>query len=153
MFDLEMWKTTRIILAKMVDKLSDEELLLAPEGFNNSMLWNLGHILNIQQVLHYKLCSLEVPMDKSQMNFFTQGSSPTQWSGTPDIKYLRSFILESLNQTLDDRVNQKFKTFKPFSTSTGVVISDFESCLAFNFFHEGLHTGYMMAQRKAIRIT
>lgn len=153
MFDLEMWKTTRIIMAKMVDNLSDEELCLVPKGFNNSMLWNLGHILTIQQVLHYKLCSLEVPMDKNQVEFFTQGTSPTQWSGRPDIKYLRSFILESLNQTLDDRVNQKFITFKSFTTSTGVVISDFESCLAFNFFHEGLHTGYIMAQRKAVRAT
>lgn len=157
MFDLNMMKTTREILVKMVSKLSHEELLMIPPGFNNNIIWNIGHICAIQQLLMYKNSGIKVHMREDQLKLFVKGTSSKDWGeGVVDIEYLKSFLIESFvilesDLKLGLHPDGIISQFQPYNTLTGVHIPDIESCLSFNFFHEGLHTGYAMAQRRAIQ--
>jgi hypothetical protein len=40
---------------KSVAALDLAQLNIVPDGFNNSIAWNIAHILVTQQLLHYKL--------------------------------------------------------------------------------------------------
>ena len=43
----------RVKFAELVDRLSIEELNEIPEGFNNNIAWNFGHVIISQQMLCY----------------------------------------------------------------------------------------------------
>lgn len=153
MFDLKMQWKIRDNLSKLMDKLSPEQLSMSPQGFNNNILWNIGHIVTVQQLLMYKNSGLQYRMDQDQLSLYIKGTSPKVWKAegvSPDMKYLKSFLLDSMNHLEKDLENQIFTEFKSYTTQTQVTIPDFESCLSFNFFHEGLHTGIIMSQRKLI---
>lgn len=139
-FDLNMQWKIRENLTKLMEKLSHEQMMMIPQGFNNNILWNLGHIVTTQQLLMYKNSELQCPMDQDQLKLYTKGTSPTTWEGvSPDSNYLKYFLLDSMKHLEKDLEKQIFKNFKSYTTQTQVTIPDFESCLSFNFFHEGLH--------------
>ena len=52
---IKMLKTERQLILRGIENLSDEQLLKIAEGSKNNILWNLGHIIVTQQVLHYTL--------------------------------------------------------------------------------------------------
>ena len=52
---LNLLKATRSNIAKLVEGLSIEQLNHIPEGFNNNLAWNIGHILVTQELLIYRL--------------------------------------------------------------------------------------------------
>ena len=54
----EVQKTIREILLKVLDSHSLEQLNKIPEGFNNNIIWNVGHCVAAQQTLVYKLSGL-----------------------------------------------------------------------------------------------
>ena len=54
----EVQKTIREILLKILESHSLEQLNKIPQGFNNNIIWNIGHCVSSQQVLVYKLSGL-----------------------------------------------------------------------------------------------
>ena len=42
---IEMIAVTRGLTMGAINDLTDEQLVKVPEGFNNNILWNMGHIL------------------------------------------------------------------------------------------------------------
>jgi len=52
---IEALRQTRHNLLKTVEAYTIDEMNVDPEGFNNSLLWNLGHVWVTQKMLHYGL--------------------------------------------------------------------------------------------------
>jgi len=150
MYDIEMWVQSRKILVKFFRLFSEEQLLEIPFGFNNNLAWNFGHILQVHQSLIYKLSGLTVNLNDWEMDHFANGSSPKQWDINPDFDRIEFQLLNQCDQLKSDISKDIFKYYKGYTTSKGIYIPDFESALAFNFFHEGLHTGMMMSMRKLL---
>ena len=74
-------RQTRQTLAALVDALPEEALTTIPEGFNNHILWNVGHLVVTQQVLVYGLSSLQPNVSAEMMGAFRKGTSPRDWCG------------------------------------------------------------------------
>ena len=45
----KVWTVNRNILLGYFDKFNLEQLNTIPKGFNNNLIWNLGHIMVVQQ--------------------------------------------------------------------------------------------------------
>ena len=147
---IKMLKTERQLLLRGIENLSEEQLLKIPEGSKNNILWNLGHIIVTQQVLHYTLSRLEMRIPKELASIFRTGTSPSVWKETPNISEIKSLLLELPDKILEDYNNGLFKEFRPYKTSTGVQLNSFDDAITFNHFHEGTHAGIILGLIKRL---
>ena len=147
---IKMLKTERQLVLQGIENLTDEQILKIPEGRRNNILWNLGHIIVTQQVLHYTLSRLDMRIPKEMASMFRTGTSPAVWKETPDIKNIKSLLNELPDKLLEDYESGLFTEFRPYKTSTGVQLDCFEDTVAFNHFHEGLHTGIILGLCKLV---
>ena len=137
--EFELLKIGRNRLLNLLDKLTEEELVEIPEGFNNNVLWNAGHIITSQQRLCYGLAGLELNVPKDYTDLYAKGSSPKNWTKTPDVAELKK-LLPDTTAIQQDYKNGLFKNFKPYETSYGFMLNTIEDAIAFNNIHEALHT-------------
>ena len=132
------------------ESLSTEQALRIPEGFKNSIAWNLGHILVTHQILCYKLSGLPMHVDDDTLARFVKGSDPAQWESTPDLDQVFGQLVPLGERFVQDHEAGLFKEYRAYTTSTRVELTDVELAFSYNLMHEGLHFGYAMAQRRAI---
>jgi hypothetical protein len=62
--EFEISKITRNNILKAVQNLSDEQLIKIPQGYNNNILWNMGHVVGSGQKLTYGMAGM--PMRVSE---------------------------------------------------------------------------------------
>jgi len=125
-----------------VTEINDEASLFIPEGFNNNIKWNIGHIYVVQEKFAYYFIKEKMIMPNNFSELFTTGSSPTNW-GNQALPTISELIQLLKNQI--DRIEQAFEfrlkevIEKPFTTSTGLTLSKVEELLSFCLYHEGMH--------------
>lgn len=147
---IELLSSERKMILLGVEDLSDEQLLKIPSGFKNNILWNLGHLVVTQQVLHYTLTRNELKIPKEMVSLFRTGTAPDTWNETPDIEQIKSLLIELPKLLVEDFQAGKFSEFRAYKTSTGFQLNTFEDAVNFNHFHEGAHTGIILSQKKFI---
>lgn len=142
---IEMLLQIRSLIARAVDGLSEDTFFTIPPGFDNNIAWNLGHIIVTQQSLLYRLSGLPMYVSREQVALFRTGTSPADWSQPPDLGELLDQLVRFPQNLVEDVQAGKFQTYQPYTTSTGVTLNSFEDAVAFNCFHEGLHSGAILS--------
>lgn len=140
----------RALIAKSIDGLSDEALLDIPDRHRNNILWNIGHLIVSQQRLCYSLSGLDMYIPESMVPGFMPGTSPADWSETPDIGQIKSFLVELPERFAEDVAAGIFQEYKGYTTSTGFELITFKDGVAFNQFHEGVHVGVVLGLKKYV---
>jgi len=139
------------VYSKILNDLSTEELLAIPEGFNNNILWNVGHVVVTQQTLTYGLAGQPMHVPDEYLGLYRKGTSPKDWQDTPDIEELKSLVVELPEKFIADYESGHFANYKGYtSAGTGAVLNTIDDGIAFNDFHEGLHLGNILDLRKFI---
>ena len=151
MTSVRLLQQTRPLLLRLLDGLSDDELLAIPAGFSNNVLWNAGHVVVTQQLLHYGLSRLPLQVPDALVAQCRKGTSPRDWDAPPDVGEIRRLAVELPRRLAEDLAAGRFVEFRPYTTSVGVELTDLETAIDFNLFHEGLHTGTILELRKALR--
>jgi hypothetical protein len=147
-FDLT--RTSRKIVSQFLENYSLEQLNKIPEGFSNNLIWNIGHIVVVQQMLVYKLSGLPMMISDEMVEKYKKASKPEQDATQVEVDEIRSLLFGTLDQTEADHTAEVFKNYQEYPTSTGFVIKSAEDAMSFNYFHEGLHIGIMMSIKKLI---
>lgn len=143
-------KQERALLERLIDDVNDDALCVVPAGYSNNILWNLGHIVAAQQLLTYKLSGLDMYVSDEFIAEFRGGTSPADWQSTPDIIQIKAFVRELPGRFKEDLEAGLFVDYQGYSTSTGLKLNTFEDGVIFNQFHEGIHTGVIMALKKMV---
>jgi hypothetical protein len=137
---------------KLVDSLTIEQLNKIPDGFNNNIIWNFGHILVSTQTLCYVRTGI-LP-DTSTVKFvesYKKDTRPTYTVTEQEIAELKALALDSIEKIKVDYANGVFANITPFSTSTyGVEMKSIEEVLITTIGHDNTHFGYALAQRKVV---
>ncbi|HET6569113.1 MAG TPA: DinB family protein [Rhodothermales bacterium] len=147
---IEMLRQVRAVVKRNIADLSDEQLLVIPEGFRNNILWNVGHLVVTQQTLLYRLSGQEMYVGSDLVDRFRKGTSPADWTETPDADRLKALLTELPERLPEDYANGRFANFQEYQTSTGPLLQDIGDGIAFNNFHEGLHLGVIQSMKKLI---
>ena len=147
----ELIERTRKNFLDLVSGVTVEELNKIPQGFNNNIIWNLAHIVVSQQVLCYKLSDIKTDIDQSMFPKYGRGSRPETFIPESEIDVFKSLMLSKVEQTQIDYKNGMFKHFNEYTTSYGIKLSCIEDAIRFVGVHEGLHYGYSLALKRAIR--
>ena len=149
MHAIDQLEVTRRLFVKLGDGMGDE-ITRVPEGYSNHALWNLGHVAVTLRLLVYRLSGLEVGLDPQLVADFSKGSAPLKWERTYAWDDVRGLLLEQPAQVRADLEGGRFTDFQRYETSAGVVLESVEQAIAFNSFHEGIHLGYVLAQRRRL---
>ena len=147
---IEALRQTRHNLLKTVEAYTIDEMNVDPEGFNNSLLWNLGHVWVTQKMLHYGLSGLPLNIEDELVNQFRKGSKAIVWK-EETLSRIKSDFITSVDDLERDLNANIFKEFRPYRTSYNVELESLDDALWFNNMHEAMHLGYMLAMRKSIK--
>jgi hypothetical protein len=144
----EITGTSRKILEQILVSHTLEQLNKIPEGFKNNLIWNIGHIVVVQQMLVYKLSGLPMMVSDELVEKYKKGSQPEQMATQADVAELQSLLFETINQTRTDFNQNLFVNYQEFTTMSGFTLKNAQDAMAFNYYHEAVHTGIMMGIRK-----
>ncbi|WP_227937628.1 DinB family protein [Alkalihalobacillus deserti] len=138
---------TRKKLSETVEGVSSESYDIVPEGFNNNIRWQVGHILVAGELFLFK-DQENLPANYSE--FFKSGSNPANW--TSDVPLVET-LFRQLNEQLvriNDIPNEVFnqKLPEPFIGNETV-----GELAAFGAFHEALHLGQIQSLKRLIEAT
>lgn len=141
---LKMLNVTRGFLLKNVSKLSEEQLLTIPEGSKNNILWNLGHIVASEGSMIYGMAGVESPLPENYSALFSGGTSPADWTETPDCKEVLGHLGTLSAQVKSDYEAGKFAGYKSQELFPGLTFDNVEDAISFHILHEGIHMGLIM---------
>ncbi|NCO62785.1 MAG: DinB family protein [Flavobacteriales bacterium] len=151
-FSLEVLTNTRIFFNKYLEKTALEDLNKIPQGFNNNIIWNVGHIVVTQQLLAYKLSGLPMMVSETLIAKYMKGTKPEGFVSQKEVDEIKKLLFDTIEQTKKDFDDNLFKNFHEYTVSTtGNILINIDDAFQFILFHEGIHLGYVMALSRAIK--
>jgi hypothetical protein len=143
----------RHLTLSLFDSLDESSADVVPEGYNNSIRWNLGHILVATENLALGYAGLEMNVPNEYIQLFVPGTKPDDWKITPptleELKTLLTAQPERIKLCLEGKLAQPLA--KPFHIPGLVEFQTVGENLNFALYHEGQHTGFIKALTKAIK--
>ncbi|WP_298238748.1 DinB family protein [uncultured Algibacter sp.] len=151
-FTFQVLNNIRAIFKKIIESNTLEDLNKIPKGFNNNIIWNIGHILVSEQLLVYKLSGLPSTLSDAMINKYRKDSKPDYPLNQSEVDDIKGLLFSTIEKTKTDYNNSIFKTYNTYTVSTtGNTLTNVEEALQFVAIHEGLHYGYVLALLKAIK--
>lgn len=144
---------TRQAFIDLIDTLTVEELNQIPEGFNNNIIWNFGHIVVSTQTLCYVRTGINTDASEVKYNEdFKRESKPSRFINSEEISELKSLALSTIKAIQEDYKKGFFDKMQAFSTSTyKVEMKSIEELLITTSGHDNIHLGYALAQKRLIK--
>ena len=79
----------------------------------------------------------------------SQSSQPSIRQVPPPLQIL-ALLHEGPRRLRADYEAGRFVRFRRYMTSAGIALAEIEDAISFNNIHEGIHLGYILAQRKLV---
>lgn len=146
----EITHNSRKILLSFLEKYTLEQLNTVPQGFSNNLIWNIAHIVVVQQMLVYNLSGLPMMVSGEMINKYKRGTKPEHQVTQEEVEEIKVLLFSTLEKTKEDFANEIFKNYTEFTTMTGFTLKNAKAAMEFNNYHEATHTGIMMQIRKFI---
>ena len=148
---IDVLKKGRSLILKVIENYSLEQINKIPEGFGNNIGWNVAHLAVTSHLLCYKFSELEVSISDEMIDRYKKGTSPNghiiskeEWN---DIKTIFVAFADKLEADYSKGI---FKVYNEYTTSVNVTLDSIEKAISFNNFHEGIHLGVILAQKKLV---
>ncbi|MBM4763814.1 DinB family protein [Bacillus sp. B15-48] len=143
----KQYSLTRQSVAKTLNGVSAETSAIIPEGFNNNIQWQVGHILVVTDLFLFKDQG-NLPTNYSEL--FGPGSKPANW--TSDVPSVET-LLEQLNEQLT-RINDiPAEVFSQRLPEPFIGNETVGELAAFGAFHEALHLGQIQSIKRLVEST
>ena len=134
-------KVIRTNTINAVKELNESQVDSVPEGFNNNIRWNLGHVYLVQEKFAFGFAQEPMLMPVEFTDLFGKDTKPSEWKVQPPtlpelIKLLEdqtSRIKETFNNRLDEVV------VNPLVMPSGLTLKTIGEFLTFSMYHEGMH--------------
>lgn len=147
---IDILKKGRLLILKIIDGFSIEQLNKIPDGFSNNIVWNVAHLVVTQQVLCYRLSGLPMHVSAEMVALYKKGTAPKKEVSFEEFEEIKRLFLELPNQFEKEYADGIFNNYNEYTTSVNITLTDISKASAFNNFHEGLHLGSILALRKLI---
>ena len=134
---LKELKERRMRLLAMTEPLTVKEYNLIPFGFNNNIIWNMGHMLLVSEKFLYRNTTYDTPVHAFETALFTKCSKPEQAVNDYGISLIRQALAETI-PVFETKCLAKKDTEN--ITDTHLLYSSVsEASLQFVIFHENMH--------------
>lgn len=132
----------RAQVLKAVEGVSEEMADQIPDGFRNSIRWQLGHIYVVLERLAYQSLGLPTQTPEGFKELFEFKTSPlTAPTGlaVPSLQELTALLKEQPVRIRSELANRLHDDITPYTTSAGMKLESLAEFLSFNLYHEGMH--------------
>jgi len=150
---IEIIRKTRSFLLESLKDLTTEQYNKIPEGFNNNIIWNLGHMIAAQQGVCYIRAGLTPRVEEDIINSFKSSTKPEKTFNETEIENIKTLLFSTLDQLEKDYNNNIFDGYTAWSTRYGVELANIDDAINFLPFHEGLHSGCIGALKRLIKMS
>ena len=141
----------RKALHHFLKTIPEEELFKTPKGFNNSIWWNIAHVVVTEQKLVYGLSGLPLNIDHELVEKYQKGTFPQGQPSEEEQDTIKTLLFSLPEKTQEDYKSGLFTSYKSYMTTPKVELNSVEDAIAFNVYHEGLHLGSIFALMKAVK--
>jgi hypothetical protein len=148
---IETLKQPRIKILEELQNFSLEQLNDIPAGFNNNIIWNLGHMIAAQQGICYVRSGVDKLVSDEFFMAYKPGSKPEKFIDQAEYETIKELLFSTLEQLETDLENNLFVNYTPVMTRYNVELTNIRDAVEFLPFHEGLHIGYIMSLRKLVK--
>jgi len=140
----------RIYTQGRLQSVKPEQWDIQPEGFNNTIRWNVGHLfISLESFVKQVVPSYE-PVHPEWIPLFKGGTKPADWTGEPPtnedllaaLAEQPARVIEVLTGKLDQSLPEPMKIGNMLEMAT------VESVIQFAVWHEGIHAGIIYALNK-----
>ena len=101
-FTLEVLSNTRKFYNKFLEKTSLDDLNKIPQGFNNNIIWNIGHIVVTQQLLAYKLSGLPMMVSDSMIAKYMKDTKPEGFVDQKEVDEIKQLLFSTIEKTKEE---------------------------------------------------
>ena len=147
---INIMREPRTTVIEGLKQLSIEQLNHIPVGFNNNIIWNLGHMVSAQQGICYKRAGLDTVVGDDFFMTYRPGTKPEGFYGADEFEKICTLLSTTIDQLETDLQTSKFSNYTPVVTRYGVEIASIDDAMGFLPFHEGLHIGAIVALKKLV---
>lgn len=131
----------RNVTVSIANEVSESQADEIPEGFNNNIRWNLGHIYLVQEQFAFNFAQEPMQIPEGFRDVFAKGTKPTDWTvQPPQLSELIELLKEQpirIREKLIHRLDEK--VVNPF-TLGGLTLNTIGEFLTLSLYHEGGHT-------------
>ncbi|MCY9656803.1 DinB family protein [Paenibacillus chondroitinus] len=135
-------------LLQLVEGCPEDKRNVVPPGFNNSIHWQIGHVLAVTDRLIFALSEQPSLVPANYISFFGNGTKPADWQEEPpawdviiaQLKEQPAQIRESLGDKLDVAVKENM-----------MKAATIEQLINFSIMHEANHFGMISAMMKVLK--
>ena len=109
---LKLIENKRQKLLDLTKNLTVEQYNFIPNGFNNNIIWNMGHLLAVSERILYEESGLRPPVHAISLAMFNKGTKPDSVLKEEEIAYIRELMLESVrflerSETIETGLNDR----------------------------------------------
>ena len=141
---------TRQNILRSIQELSLEQINYISENFNNSIGWQLTHILVTQQLLHYKLSGNSLLITEKLADDYRKGSSGKKQLDKESWDIIKTQFISLPQKLITDYKKELFKEYSTYTTSYNVTLNNIDDAIVFNNIHEAMHLGTINAMIKLL---
>jgi len=146
MVSLKQFQFARTYTIRAINQINTDQWNIIPNGFSNSVRWNIGHIYVTAEILLNKADEQYEVKNLEWVALFAPGTRPSEWKGPPPsaeelleaIKKQSRYIDEFFAGKLDDAASESFE-IGPH------IMETVDALLQFVTWHEGVHAGIIKA--------
>jgi hypothetical protein len=152
---IKQFNMSRDTLMKSIRYISETDADVMPNGFNNTIRWNIGHVLtSSDRTFANAKLTLQLPLNYKEL--FLTGTSPKTWTNdVPSLKELFSQLEQQkikVQEIFSNRLDEKLEAPIKLKLYEGYELNSIGELLNFFVFHEAMHIGYINALKRAINI-
>lgn len=137
--------STRKSVAFILGRTPLELLNTIPNGQNNNIVWNAGHIIAVQQLLVNRKSGYQYTEDKLITQNFRPGTAPEGVYDQAIVDHLKERLLSNAIDMEKTFLDGLYGAYDPFTTRTKIELTSVEDAINFELMHSGLHLGYIMS--------
>lgn len=146
-FIVSQFEQTYNGLMDEIEGLDEKQLDIQPSGFNNTIRWQIGHLLTVNEQGLFGFPNDSEHLPKRYENLFASGTKPADWPA--DVPSLSELTEQLTNQL--ERIKQipaeKFEEKLPESMWGATTYGELAAVVAY---HEGYHIGQIYAMKKLL---
>eukprot|EP01136_Pigoraptor_vietnamica_P035776 Opistho-1_new@101472 len=94
----EITHNSRKILLSFLEKYTLEQLNTVPHGFSNNLIWNIAHIVVVQQMLVYNLSGLPMMVSGEMVNKYKRRTRPEHQVTQEEVNEIKELLFSTLEK-------------------------------------------------------
>ncbi|WP_219834633.1 DinB family protein [Paenibacillus sp. R14(2021)] len=145
---LDMLDRNHSRLLKLAEACSEDERNAVPEGFNNNIHWNIGHVLTVTERLVFEITGQTMAISDDYLTFFRSGTKPAEWQGEPPAW---DVIMTQLREQ-PDRIRELLKDSLHVTVKENFAKAEtVDELIAAALLHEVMHSSTISAMLKVLK--